>query len=90
MRHARRERREDAPLVDDPTRAGIGLAELLDDPDVGGQVDFRAAQGAGQRHVEQAGVRQRLEQRARQLARGVDLLGAGADLRGQGARRLEQ
>ena len=79
-RHARGVGRVDRALVHAPAGARVGLAELLDHLGVGRQVDLAAADGAGHRHVKDAGVGQRLEQRPRQLALGLDLVGAGADL----------
>ena len=89
-RHAGRKGRKDATLVDNPAGAGVGLAEFFDDLDVSRQVEFRAPQGARQGHVEQPGVRQCLEERARQLPVGVDLVGAGANFRGHFAGGIEQ
>ena len=53
------------------TEAGIGFAQLLDHLDVSRIVDLAAADGAGDRHVEQAGVGNRFEERAGQLAVGA-------------------
>src|SRR2546429_1404546 len=82
-RHSCRVGREDGALVDRPGRARVRLAELLDHLDVGRQVERGAPEGARQREVEQPGVRQRLEERPRELACGLDLIGAGPDLRSQ-------
>src|SRR3989449_432628 len=82
-RHSCRVGREDGALVDRPGGARVRLAELLDHLDVGRQVELGAAEGAWQRKVEQPGVRQRLEERPRELACGLDLIGAGPDLRSQ-------
>src|SRR5438128_5702543 len=89
-RHPRGVRRVDRALVDDPPGARVRLAELLDPLHVGRQVDLAAADGARHREVEQAGVGDRLEERARQLAEPVRLVGAGADLRRQLAGGLER
>ena len=79
-RHPRRVGREDRALVDDPGGAGVRFPQLFDHLDVGRQVELRAAQGARERQAEQAGVGERLEERARELTRRVGLLGAGPDL----------
>ena len=80
-RHPRGVGSEDRALVEAPARARIGLADLLDHLDVRRQVDLAAADRAWDRHVEQASVRHRLEQRPRQLPLLLDLVGGGADLR---------
>src|SRR5881628_599060 len=82
-RHSCRVGREDGALVDRPGGARVRLAELLDHLDVGRQVELGAAEGAWQRQVEQPGVRQRLEERPRELPCGLDLVSARPDLRGQ-------
>src|SRR5438034_4789026 len=82
-RHSCRVGCEDGALVDRPGGARVRLAELLDHLDVGRQVELGAAEGAWQRQVEQPGVRQRLEERPRELPCGLDLVGAGPDLRSQ-------
>ena len=79
-RHPRRVGAEDGALIQAPAGARVGLADLLDHQDVGRQVDLAAADGARDRHVEQPGVRHRLEERARQLAPRLDLVGGGANL----------
>src|SRR5688572_624749 len=78
-RHARRIGREDRALIDDPTGAGVGFADLLEHLDVGRQIDLYATEGARKRQLEQAGVGQRLEERSRQFPVGLDLIGAGSD-----------
>src|SRR5436309_12543328 len=82
-RHSCRVGREDGALVDRPGGARVRLAELLDHLDVGRQVELGAPEGAWQRQVEQPGGRQRLEERPRELPCGLDLVGAGPDLRSQ-------
>ncbi len=73
-----------------PGGAGVGRAEDRDDPEIGRQVQLVAAQGAGDQHVEEAGVGQRLEERPQQAAVGLDLLGVGADARRELSRLVEQ
>ena len=89
-RHARRVRRVDRALVDAPAGAGVGLAQLLDHLDVGRQVELGAADRARHREMEHPGVGQRLEQRPRQLALGLGLVGAGLDLGRELPRGLER
>ena len=90
VRHARGVRGVDRALVDRPRRARVGLAELLDDLHIGRQVELGAAEGARDRHVVEPGVRERLEERARQLALRLDLVGGGADLGGELAGGVHQ
>ena len=89
-RHARRVRRVDRALVDAPAGAGVGLAQLLDHLDVARQVELGTADRPRHREMEHAGVGQRLEQRSRQLARGLRLVGAGLDLGRELPRGLER
>jgi hypothetical protein len=89
-RHPRRVGGEHAALVDDPGRAGVGLAELFDHLDVGGQVELGTAERAGEDHVKQAGVGQCGEQRFGQLTFGLGLVSRGADLGRQPARGFER
>jgi len=70
---------EDRALVDDPAGAGVGLANLLDHLDVGRQVQLAPAHRAGEHHVEQTGVGQRLEDRRWQHPLGLGVAGVGAD-----------
>ena len=87
--HARPVGGEDRALVDDPRGAGIGLAQLLQHLDVGRQIDLDASQGPRQPELEQAGVGHFLEQRPRQLAVRLDLVGAGSDPGRQGLGGLQ-
>src|SRR5207248_7992333 len=60
-------------------RAGIGLTDLFDHPNIGRQVELAATERARNQESEQSGVRERLEERPRQLARLLDLVGVGAN-----------
>ena len=82
--------RPDAALVDAPGGAGVGLAKLLGDLDVGGEVELGAAELAWDQHVEQPGVRKLLEERPGQLTRLLDLRGGMANRGGELAGGLER
>jgi hypothetical protein len=90
VRHAGGVGRKDAALVDHPGGAGIGFAKLLDDLNIGREIDLGTAQGARQRHMEQAGVRQGLEQRSWKLALGFNGGRGGSDLRHEAACDIKQ
>jgi hypothetical protein len=87
---ARRVRRIDRALVDRPRGARVRLAQLLEDLDIGRQVELAAAERARDGHVVEPGIGQRFEERARQLALGLDLVGGGSDLGGQLAGGIQQ
>src|SRR4030095_5200195 len=75
--------RENRALIDDPAGASVGFADLLEHLDIGRQIDLRAAEGAWKRQLEQAGVGQRFEERARQLSIRLDLISAVSDHGGE-------
>ena len=52
---------------DDPAHRGVGLAELLAEEAVGDRVEAAAAELLGQRRRQEAGLRERADERARQL-----------------------
>ena len=76
-------------LTETPCRARVGLGDLLHHPGKGDGIDLAAVEGAGQEQAEEARLEERGQHRLGQPPLLLDLIGAGLDLRSQGARSFD-